>query len=144
VGEASAAGEIIAPLVQQRRASPEALRTAVAIQIALGRDEEVRSLASRLRSQTNGKKEPLAEIDLFIGGLYEQAGRYPSALVAYRRANRILESRQGLDALARVSAASGDTTGALLVYQRLCRIDGGTGEACRSAQKLSAGREAPH
>ncbi|MDH3727737.1 MAG: O-antigen ligase family protein [Myxococcales bacterium] len=141
--EAVVAEEIIASLIQQRRPSPQALRTAVAIQIALGHDEQVRSLASRLRSQTNGRKEPLAEIDLFIGGLYEQAARYPSALVAYRRANRIIESRKGLEALARVSAVSGDTTGALLIYQRLCRTDGGTGEACVSAQKLSAERGGP-
>ncbi len=142
-GNADIAGEIIAPLVEQRRPSREALRTAVAIQVALGHDAQVRSLASRLRSQTNGRQEPLAEIDLFIGELYEQAGRYPSALVAYRRANRILESRQGLEALARVSAVSGDTTGALLVYRRLCRTDGGTGEACRSAQRLSAEQGEP-
>ncbi|MEM7435803.1 MAG: O-antigen ligase family protein [Myxococcota bacterium] len=129
----------IAPLVQRRRAAPEALRTAIAIQVALRDDDQVRSLASRMRSQTQGRQEPLAEIDLYLGRLYERAGRFPIALAAYRRANRIQESRETLESLARVSAATGDTPGALLVYQRLCRQDGGTGPACRSAQKLSAG-----
>ncbi|MEM7138841.1 MAG: O-antigen ligase family protein [Myxococcota bacterium] len=139
MGDPAKAEAWIAPLVQRRRAAPEALRTAIAIQVALRDDDAVRSLASRMRAKAQGRQEPLAEIDLYLGRLYEQAGRFPIALASYRRANRIQESRKTLESLARVSAATGDTPGALLVYQRLCRRDGGTGPACRSAQKLSAG-----
>ena len=92
----------------------------------------------RVPAVVDQQREPLAEIDLLIGRLYEQAGEYPLALVAYRRASRILESRQTLEAIARVSALSGDVAGAVVVYRRLCRADGGSGEACRTADKLSA------
>ena len=81
----------------------------------------------------------IAEIDMLLGALYEEAGEYPMALVAYRRAGRSGGSRKSLESIARVSALSGDAAGALITYRRLCRADGGVGDACRTAEKLSAG-----
>jgi tetratricopeptide (TPR) repeat protein len=138
-GEAKTAGETLAPLVQQRRATAETLRTALAIQIALGDDTRVRSLASRLRAQALEQGTPLTDIDMLLGALYEEAGEYPLSLVAYRRASRSGGSRKSLESIARVSALSGDAAGALITYRRLCRADGGVGDACRTAEKLSTG-----
>lgn len=138
-GEAKRAEETLAPLLQQRRATAETLRTALAIEISIGDEARVRSVASRLRAQALEQGTALAEIDMLLGALYEAAGEYPMALVAYRRAGRSGGSRKSLESIARVSALSGDAAGALITYRRLCRADGGVGDACRTAEKLSAG-----
>ncbi|MGB5809675.1 MAG: hypothetical protein WBG86_04040, partial [Polyangiales bacterium] len=106
-----------------------------------GEDAAVDPLAARLRSRANGRTEPIAEIDLYIGERYEAAGQMRLALAAYRRANRIAESRRSLEAVARASNATGDTIAAILAYRTLCRKNGGSGPACASARELEGNAE---
>ncbi len=134
--QAGKAQATIAPFLETPEPSERVLRVAIAAAIASGRDADVDSLASRLRSRANGRIEPIAEVDLYIGDRYEAEGRMRLALAAYRRANRVQESRRSLESVARASNATGDTVGAILAYRTLCRKSGGSGPACVSAQEL--------
>ena len=75
--------------------------------MALGDDLHVTRIAARLRAQSGDSREALAEVDLFIGRLYERAGRPGEALAAYEKANEVWESPESLRAIAtdRVSTA---------------------------------------
>ena len=101
------AAHAISPILNRREVSRNVLRTASSIYMALGDDSEIQRLASELRRQTGGKAEPLADVELFLGGLYESHGRYALALKAYEDSNQALESRRALQATARVAEAMG-------------------------------------
>ena len=90
-----------------------------------------------LRGQTGGKAAPLANVEFFLGELYESHQRYALALKAYEDSNRAQESRKALVAIARVAEEMGHRERALLSYRRLCRFDGGKGAACTSAAGLA-------
>jgi tetratricopeptide (TPR) repeat protein len=131
------AAHAISPVLNRREVSRDVLRTASSIYMALGDDSEIQRLASELRRQTGGKAEPLADVELFLGGLYESHGRYALALKAYEDSNQALESRRALRATARVAEVMGNQERALLTYRRLCRLDGEKGAACAAADQLA-------
>lgn len=136
-GDPHAAADAIAPLVNLKKPSSFALRTAAAIYMATGDDSGVQLVASRLRGQTGAKARPLAEVEYFLGSLYESHLRYALALRAYEDSNRAQESRKAMAAIARVAEEMGNRERALLTYRRLCRFDGGKGKACASAEELA-------
>lgn len=135
-GDLEAAARAIAPELGHREAPSGALRVAASIYLALGDENELRAVAARLRGQTRGKAKALAEVELFLGSLYEADGRHAHALKAYEASNRALESRKAMVAIARVAEAMGNRERALLTYKRLCRADGDEGAACASAEAL--------
>lgn len=131
----SAAREI-APLLSRRKVPGNVLRTAASIYVKTGDDSQLLRVAARLRGQTGGKAEGLAEVELFLGELYESHRRYALALKAYEHSLQAHESRQALLSVARVAESMGNRQRALLTYRRLCRADAGKGEACASADAL--------
>lgn len=131
------AAQAISPLMSATSAPSSVLRTAASIYATTGDEASLERAVSRLRGQTGGKSKPLADVEMFLGKLYESHRRYPLALKAYENSNRALESRQALIATARVADAMGNRERALLTYRRLCRADGGTGPACASADALA-------
>lgn len=135
--DAPAAALAISPLLSARSVPSSVLRTAVSIYMTTGDEASLERAVSRLRGQTGGKSKPLAEVEMFLGKLYESHRRYPLALKAYENANRAHESREALIATARVADAMGNRERALLTYRRLCRADGGEGAACASADALA-------
>jgi tetratricopeptide (TPR) repeat protein len=139
-GDAQSAAHAIAPLINLKNVSATVLRTAASIYMTTGDDSAIQLVASRLRGLTGGRAEPLADVELFLAGLYESHRRYALALKAYDDSNRAKESRQALAAIARVAEEMGHRERAILAYRRLCRFDGGKGTACASAEKL-AGHE---
>jgi tetratricopeptide (TPR) repeat protein len=141
-GNPEAAAHAIAPVLNRHKAPSDALRTAAAVYMALGDDSQVRSVASLLRGQTGGKAKALADVDFFLGGLYESHKRYAPALKAYEDSNRALESREALRAIARVAETLGNRERALLTYRRLCRLEGGKGAGCAAAGGLAKPPEA--
>jgi len=132
-----AASQTIAPLLNARDLPSSVLRTAASIYMTTGEEGDLQRVVSRLRGQTAGKAKPLAEVELFLGRLYESHQRYAPALRAYEDSNRAHESRQALLAIARVAEAMGNRERALLTYRRLCRSDGNKGAACASAEQLA-------
>ncbi len=132
-----AAARTIAPLLSASDVPSSVLRTAAAIYVKIGDEESLQRVLSRLRGQTAGKAKSLADLELFVGKLYESQRRYAPALKAYENSHRAEESRQALLAMARVADAMGNRQRALLTYRRLCRSDGGKGAACASAQQLA-------
>lgn len=139
-GDAQSAAHAIAPLINLKKVSATVLRTAASIYMTTGDDSAIQLVASRLRGLTGGRAEPLADVELFLAGLYESHRRYALALKAYDDSNRAKESRQALAAIARVAEEMGHRERAILAYRRLCRFDGGKGTACASAEAL-AGHE---
>ncbi len=136
-GDAASAARTIAPLLSRRKVPSNVLKTAAAVYMATGNEKEVQATLSRLRAQAAGKTKSLANVEFFLGELYETHRRYPLALEAYEDSNRAEESRKALVAIARVADAMGNRERALLTYRRLCRFDGGKGSACASAQDLA-------
>jgi tetratricopeptide (TPR) repeat protein len=136
------AAQAIAPTLNLRKVPSDVLRTAATVYMALGDDSQVRIVASRLRGKTGGKAKALAEVELFLGGLYESHRRYAPALRAYEDSNRALESRRALQAIARVAETLGNRERALLTYRRLCRLGGGKGADCAAAEELAKPPEA--
>jgi tetratricopeptide (TPR) repeat protein len=136
-GDPRSAARTIAPLVSLKKVPSNALRTAASIYIATGDESGIQIVTSRLRGQTGGRAAPLADVELFLGELYESHRRYAPALRAYEDSNRARESRKALAAIARVAEEMGNRDRALLTYRRLCRFDGGKGPACVSAEKLA-------
>jgi tetratricopeptide (TPR) repeat protein len=132
-----AAARAIAPLLSLRKVPSNVLQTAAVVYMATGDESEVQVALSRLRGQAAGKAKTLADVEFFLGELYETHRRYPLALKAYEDSNRAQESRKALVAIARVADAMGNRERALLTYRRLCRFDGGKGSACASAQELA-------
>ena len=135
-GEPQSAAQTIAPLLNLKKVPSDVLRVAASIYMTTGDESEVRIVTSRLRGLTGGKAQALAEVELFLGGLYESHRRYALALKAYEDSNRAQESRTALAAVARVAEAMGNRERALLTYRRICRSDGGKGKACASAEEL--------
>ncbi len=138
-----AAAQAIAPLLSARDVPSSVLRTAASIYLSSGNENDLQRVVSRLRGQTGGKAEPLAEVELYLGKLYESHQRYAPALKAYEDSHRAHESRQALLSVARVADAMGNRGRALLTYRRLCRSDGGKGAACAAAQQLARPLESP-
>jgi tetratricopeptide (TPR) repeat protein len=136
-GDPQSAAQAISPLLNARSVPSSVLRTAASIYMKTGDEASLERTVSRLRGQAGGKVKPLAEVEMFLGKLYESHRRYPLALKAYENANRAQESREALVATARVADAMGNRERALLTYRRLCRADGGTGPACASADALA-------
>ncbi|NNK41838.1 MAG: hypothetical protein HKP46_04190 [Myxococcales bacterium] len=134
------AAQVVAPLLSAADVSSSALRAAASIYMQSGDEAELQRVLSRLRGQTGGKAKPLADVELFVGKLYESQRRYAIALRAYEDSNRAQESREALLALARVADSMGNRERALLTYRRLCRSDGGKGPACASAQRAAGPR----
>lgn len=132
-----AAARTIAPLLSARNVPSSVLKTAASIYITTGDEDELQRVISRLRGQTGGRAQALADVELFLAGLYESRQRYAPALRSYEDSNRARESRKALLAIARVAEAMGNRERALLAYRRLCRSDGGTGAACASAEQLA-------
>jgi tetratricopeptide (TPR) repeat protein len=132
-----AAAETIAPLLSAGDAQASVLRTAASIYMKTGNEDGFRRVVARLRGQTAGKAKPLADVEMFVGKLYESQRRYTSALRAYEDSHQAHESRQALLAMARVADAMGNRGRALLTYRRLCRFDGGKGAACTTAEQLA-------
>lgn len=132
----SAAREI-APLISRRKAPGNVLRTAASIYVKTGDDSQLLRVAALLRGQTGGKAEGLADVELFLGDLYESHRRYALALKAYESSLRANDSREALLSIARVAEAMGNRQRALLTYRRLCRADAGKGEACVAAESLA-------
>lgn len=131
-----AAAETIASLLSAGDARSSVLRTAASIYMKSGNEDELRRVVARLRGQTAGKAKPLADVEMFVGKLYESQGRYASALRAYEGSHQAHESRKALLAIARVADAMGNRERAILTYRRLCRFDGGKGTACATAEQL--------
>jgi len=132
-----AAAETIAPLLSAGNVLSSVLRTAASIYMKTGDEDDLQRVVARLRGQTGGKAKALADVEMFLGKLYESQRRYGSALRAYEDSHRANESRQALLAMARVADATGNRERALLTYRRLCRFDGGKGAACASAEQLA-------
>jgi tetratricopeptide (TPR) repeat protein len=132
------AAQTVGPLLSAGDVPSSTLRAAASIYVERGDEAELQRVLSRLRGQTGGKVKSLAEVELFVGKLYESQRRYGPALKAYEASHRAHESRQALLAMARVADAMGNRERALLTYRRLCRSDGGKGPACASAQQLAA------
>jgi uncharacterized protein HemY len=130
------AARTIAPLLKSQDVSAAVLRTAASIFVTTGNDEELRRVSSRMRGATGGHGERLADVELFLGRLYESERRYALALRSYEDSNRASESREALVAVARVAEAMGNRERALLTYRRLCRLDGGEGAACSTTKEL--------
>jgi tetratricopeptide (TPR) repeat protein len=131
------AARTIAPLLGKGDVPSSVLRTAASIYVKTRDEENLQRVVARLRGQTAGKAKPLADVEMFLGKLYESEGRYAIALKAYEGSHRANESRQALLAMARVADAMGNRERALLTYRRLCRFDGGNGAACASAEELA-------
>ncbi|MGB8330793.1 MAG: hypothetical protein WCE62_11755, partial [Polyangiales bacterium] len=131
------ASEAVASLLHRGDVPGPVLRTAASAYVATGDDAELARVISRLRGQTGGKALSLAEVEMFLGKLYESQRRYALALKAYEDSNRAHESREALEAVARVAEAMGNRERALLTYKRLCRFDGGKGRACASVEQLA-------
>lgn len=136
VKDAEGASQTIEALLISRDPPSAALRTAASIYMTTGDESRLQLVASRLRGQTRGRAKPLAEVELFLGKLYESHQRYARALRAYDDANQAHESREALVAIARVAEAMGNRERALLTYRRLCRADGQEGAACKAAEEL--------
>lgn len=136
-GDPESAARTIAPLLSLRKVPSDVLKTALGVYMAVGDERRVQTVLSRLRGQAAGKVESLANVEFFLGELYETHRRYPLALKAYEDSNRAQESRKALVAIARVADAMGNRERAILTYRRLCRFDGGKGSACASAQELA-------
>ena len=132
-----AAARTIAPLLSAGDVPSSVLRTAATIYVKIGDEESLVRVLSGLRAQTAGKAKSLADVELFVGKLYESQRRYAPALKSYEDSHRAEESRQALLAMARVADAMGNRARALITYRRLCRSDGGKGAACAAAQRLS-------
>ncbi len=132
-----AAAETIAPLLSTGDVPSSVLRTAASIYVKNGDQDKLQRVVARLRGQTAGKAKPLADVEMFLGKLYESQGRHALALKAFEDSLRANESRQALLAMARVADAMGNRERALLTYRRLCRFDGGKGAACASAEELA-------
>ena len=132
-----AAAKTIAPLLLAGDVPSSVLRTAASIYVKTGDEENLQRVVARLRGQTGGKAKPLADVEMFLGKLYESQGRYALALKAFEDSHRANESRQALLAIARIADAMGNRERALLTYRRLCRFDGGKGAACASAEQLA-------
>jgi len=135
-----AAAETIAPLLSAGNVPSSVLRTAASIYMKTGNEDDLQRVVARLRGQTAGKAKPLADVEMFVGKLYESQQKYASALRAYEDSHQAHESRQALLAIARVADAMGNRERALLTYRRLCRLDGGKGAACASAEQLGKPR----
>ncbi|MGB5697054.1 MAG: O-antigen ligase family protein [Polyangiales bacterium] len=142
-GDLTSAAEVISPLINLREVRSDVLRTAASIFLALEDEPGFQLVSSRLRGQTGGKAELLAEVEFFLGELYEKQRRYPPALKAYEDSNKAHESRKALLAIARSAEAMGNRERALLTYRRLCRSDAGKGSACVSAERLAKPRAGP-
>jgi hypothetical protein len=140
-GDPRAAAHTIVPLLTQLKVPSGVLRTAASIYATTGDESDLQGVASRLRGQTAGKAQGLADVELFLGQLYEAHHRYAPALKAYEDSARAQESRKALVAIARVAEAMGNRERALLTYRRLCRSDGGKGPACASAKRLERPQE---
>jgi uncharacterized protein HemY len=132
-----AAAETIAPLLLAGDVPSSVLRTAASIYVKNGDQDKLQRVVARLRGQSAGKAKPLADVEMFLGKLYESQGKYALALKAFEDSRRANESRQALLAIARVADAMGNRERALLTYRRLCRLDGGKGAACASAEELA-------
>lgn len=137
------AAEVIAPLIHLRKVPSDVLRTAASVFLILDDERSFQLVTSRLRGQTGGKAQLLAEVELFLGELYETHRRYASALRAYEDSNNAHPSRKALVAIARSAEAMGNRQRALLTYRHLCRSDGGKGPACVSAEELAKPRGLP-
>ncbi|MGB8223005.1 MAG: O-antigen ligase family protein [Polyangiales bacterium] len=131
------ASHAIASLLNLKDTPGTVLRTAASVYVEMGDDANLRRVATRLRGQTGGKAVRLAEVESFLGKLYESHLRYALALKAYEDSNRAHESHEALIAIARVAETMGNRERALLTYRRLCRSDGGKGPACASADELA-------
>lgn len=140
-GDPRAAAHTIVPLLTQLKVPSGVLRTAASIYATTGDESDLQGVASRLRGKTAGKAQALADVELFLGQLYEAHHRYAPALKAYEDSARAQESRKALIAIARVAEAMGNRERALLTYRRLCRSDGGKGPACASAKGLERPQE---
>ncbi len=138
-GDPEGAEQTIAPLLAQPKVSTAALRTALSIYVALGKDTDVQRIAARQRAQTKSDPRSLAAIDLQLGRLYEAEGRYPLALQAYEDANQAIESVETLNSIAQLALKLGHRDRALLTYRHLCRSEGGVGSYCKRAQDLTKG-----
>jgi tetratricopeptide (TPR) repeat protein len=136
------AAQTVAPLLSTGDVPSSALRAAASIYMRSGDEAELQRVLSRLRGQTGGKAKSLADVELFVGKLYESQRRYALALRAYEDSHRAQASREALLAVARVADSMGNRERALLTYRRLCRADGGKGPACASAQRAAAPRNA--
>ncbi|MGB5266817.1 MAG: O-antigen ligase family protein, partial [Polyangiales bacterium] len=136
-GDLRAAAEAISPLLSTGDVPSSVLRTAASIYAKNGDQDKLQGVVARLRGQTAGKAKPLAEVEMFLGKLYESQARYALALKAFEDSYRANESRQALLAMARVADAMGNRERALLTYRRLCRFEGGKGAACASAAELA-------
>jgi tetratricopeptide (TPR) repeat protein len=123
-GNVDAAADAIRPLLLRTRLPSDVLRTAASIFASARDDHQLNRVASRLRALTAGKPEALAEVELFLGGLYEQNQRSALALSSYQSSFRANETREALEAVARTANAVGDRQRALWARRRLCRIDG--------------------
>ena len=125
--DVGAAENAIAAVLRRPRLPADVLRTAASIYARTGNDEELDSVASRLRGLTSGKRDALADVEFFLGRLYESNQRPALALSSYQSSLRSKETREALEAVARTASAVGDRPRALSAYRRLCRLDGELG-----------------
>lgn len=125
--DVGAAEDAIAAVLRRPRLPADVLRTAASIYARSGNDDELDSVASRLRGLTSGKPDALADVEFFLGRLYESNQRPALALSSYQSSLRAKETREALEAVARAASAVGDRQRALSAYRRLCRLDGELG-----------------
>ena len=78
-----AAAEAISPLLSTGDVPSSVLRTAASIYAKNGDQDKLQGVVTRLRGQTAGKAKPLADVEMFLGKLYESQGRYALALKAF-------------------------------------------------------------
>lgn len=123
-GDVAAAADAIATVLSRPRLPSDVLRTAASIYANARDDGKLDVVASRLRALTAGKRDALAEVELFLGRLYEESQRPAHALRSYQSSLRAKETREALEAVARTAAAIGNEQRARAAHRRLCRLAG--------------------
>jgi hypothetical protein len=123
-GDVEAAAGVIGSVLLRPRLPSDVLKTAASIYARAGDDDKLNRVASSLRALTAGKPNALAEVELFLGRLYEENQRLALALSSYQSSFRANETREALKSVARTADAIGDKQRALWAHRRLCRLDG--------------------
>jgi tetratricopeptide (TPR) repeat protein len=115
---------------------PSLLEAQARIQAALGRADELRATAARLRGQSRGDPRLMARAFMLEGELEASLGNIDEALAAYKAADVTNPQTPALRHAAELAAESGRPTQARRLYGTLCNRRPG-GSACTQKARLS-------
>ena len=115
---------------------PSLLEAQARIQAALGRADELRATAARLRGQSRGDPRLMARAFMLEGELEASLGNIDEALAAYMAADVANPQTPALRHAAELAVESGRPTQARRLYGTLCNRRPG-GSACTQKARLS-------